>query len=123
MPATAEIARLLGLLADFEDLRITRHRLDEFMDLQLTEAAAKIELLLRGQMLVTEEDNEVIEQCRADLADYPIAERAGEVDPRHFGAERAGDRFNRDRLLGHAAFLRFGRVPGSILACRRGWFQ
>ena len=94
VPAAAEIARLLGFLADFEDLGISRHRLDEFVDLQRPKAAAEIELLLRGQVLVVKEDDEVIEQRRADLADHRIRERAGEIDPGDFGAECAGDGFN-----------------------------
>jgi len=106
VPAATEIAGLLGLLADFKDLGISRHRLDELMDLQLTEAAAEIELLLRGQMLVMKEDNEMLEQRRADLADHPIGEGTGEIDAGDLGAERAGDWLNRDCPPGHDALLR-----------------
>ena len=106
MPAAAEIARLARLLADFEDLRVRGHAADKFMDLQFAEAAAEIEVLLRGQLLVAEEDDLMLKQCGPYRADDPVGEIARQIHARDFGAERAGDRLDLDRALRHVNRLR-----------------
>src|SRR6185437_4826494 len=67
VPAAAEIARLVRLLADLEDVPIFLRGLDEIVDLQLTKPAAEGEMLFRGEMLVVKEDDLMVEQCLADL--------------------------------------------------------
>src|SRR4029077_9545266 len=68
VPAAAEIARFVRLLADLEDVLILLRGLDEIVDLQLNKPAAEDEVLLRGQMLVVKENDLMVEQCLADLA-------------------------------------------------------
>jgi hypothetical protein len=109
VPAAAEVARLPRLLADLDDLWLRGHAADEFVDLQLAEAAAESELLLRAQLLVVQEDHEVVEQCRADLADRRVRQRPGEVDARYLGAERAGYPVDPDRVR-HGTALRLNRA-------------
>ncbi|MNC95987.1 hypothetical protein D3C83_132410 [compost metagenome] len=72
MPAAAEIERLVGLLADFEDLLVVVLGLDEIMDLQLAETAAEREVLFRRQALFAEKDHVVRQQRRAKLADHAV---------------------------------------------------
>jgi len=69
-----EIARLVRLLADLEDVLILLRGLDEIVDLQLTKPAAEGEMLLRGQMLVMKENDLMVEQCLADLANDLVGE-------------------------------------------------
>ena len=74
VPAATEIACLVRLLADLEDVLILLRGLDEIVDLQLTKAAAEGEMLVRGQMLVVKENDLMVEQCLADLANDLVGE-------------------------------------------------
>src|ERR1700730_6010522 len=74
VPAAAEIACLVRLLADLEDALILLRGLDEIVDLQLTKPAAEGEMLFRGQMLVVKENDLMVEQCPADLAHDLVGE-------------------------------------------------
>jgi hypothetical protein len=68
MPGAAEIAGLVLLLADFEDLLVVLHALDEIVDLQLAETPAERYVLIRSEMLIAEEDHLVVDQRPADFA-------------------------------------------------------
>src|SRR5580704_15157058 len=101
VPAAAEIARLVFLLTDFEDLLVVGHTLDEFMDLQLAEAAAEGEVLVGGQVLVAEEDHLVVGERVADFADRRVIELLRQVDAGDLGAERPRNPVHRNRAVGH----------------------
>jgi hypothetical protein len=73
--------------------------LDEIVDLQLTKPAAEGEMLLRGQMLVVKENDLMIEQCLADLANDLVGEWPGEIDASDFGAKRSRDPLSGNRAL------------------------
>jgi hypothetical protein len=81
MPAAAEIAFLFRFLADLDDLRVLRHPFDEIVDLELAKAMPEGEMLLRCQMLVVKEDDEVIEQRPPDFGDDGLRQRLRQVDP------------------------------------------
>src|SRR3954447_23667692 len=101
MPATAEIAFLLRLLADLDDLRMLRHARDEIVNLELAEAMPEAEMLLRRQMLVVKKDDEVLEQRRADLGDDRVRQWLRQVDAGNLGTERAGDPVDFDAAVRH----------------------
>src|SRR3981189_3308525 len=101
VPAAAEIALLLRLLANLDDLRVLRHPFDEIVDLELAKAMPEGEMLLRGQVLVLKEDDEVLEQGRADLGDNRFGQRLRKVDARDLGAKRAGDPIDVDAAASH----------------------
>ena len=67
MPATAKITRVVRLFTHLDDTRIERRTFDEFMGLQIAEAATEGEVLLRRQMLVVEEDDLMLEAAPAVL--------------------------------------------------------
>src|SRR6266481_5953285 len=65
--------------------------------------AAEGEMLFRGQMLVVKEDDLMVEQCLADLANDLVGERPGKIDAGDFGAERARDPLSGNRVVIHRA--------------------
>jgi hypothetical protein len=73
------------------------------MDLQLAKPAAEGEMLFRGQMLVVKENDLMVEQCLADLANYLVGEWPGEIDASDFGAKRARDPLSGNRVVIHRA--------------------
>src|SRR5438552_216331 len=117
MPAAAEIAFLLRLLADLNDLRMLRHARDEIVDLELAELMPEGEMLLRRQMLVMKEDDEVLEQRRADLGEGRVWQGSRQVDARNLSAERAGDPVDFDAAVGHLTALCHDRVAARRQHC------
>jgi len=121
MPATAEIACLVAFLANLDDARVDRRPFDEFVDLQFTKPGTETKVLFRRQVLVVEEDHLIVEQRLTDLADNPVIERLRQIDPRHLGAERAGNPVHLDVSKAHH------RPPSAesraSVACRRPGFQ
>jgi hypothetical protein len=71
-------------------------------------------MLFRGQMLVVKENDLMVEQCLADLANDLLGERPGEIDASDFGAERARDP-HRAALRHLAGQRRYGRLPVRVI--------
>jgi hypothetical protein len=70
------------------------------MVFQFTEVAREGDVLGAGDVLVTEEQDAMLEQQRADLRDQRwIARGRAEVDVGQFGADRAGDLLDLDLRL------------------------
>src|SRR6516162_9998658 len=61
------------------------------------------EMLFRGQMLVVKENDWMVEQCLADLANDLGGEWPGEIDASDFGAKRARDPLSANRVVIHRA--------------------
>src|SRR5262249_42403256 len=99
----AEIACLVRLLANLEDALILLRGLDEIVNLELTKPAAEGEMLFRGQVLVMKENDLIVEQCLADLANDLVGERPGEIDASDFGTKRARDPLSGNRVVIHRA--------------------
>ena len=59
--------------------------------MDLAPATSEAKLLLRGELLVAEEDRAIVEQGRANFRQHIVRQVLGQIDPRHLGAERAGD--------------------------------
>jgi hypothetical protein len=56
-------------------------------------------------MLVVKENDLMVEQCLADLANDLVGEWPGEINPSDFGAERPRDPLSRNRVVIHPASL------------------
>jgi hypothetical protein len=67
MPAIADIALLLRLLAHLSDHRVAGHSGKEAVDVDRTKRAGEGDMLLRGQLLVAKEHDAVFAQCPPDL--------------------------------------------------------
>src|SRR5208282_55258 len=105
MPAAAEILRVRLVLGDDEDLGMAGHRLDELMHVEGAEATAEPKMLLRGQVLVAEEDHAMVEQRLMQVGSGRVVEILRQIDTFDNGAEGAADRLHADRLVRHSGFL------------------
>ena len=74
MPAIADIALLLRLLAHLGDHRVAGYSGKEAVDVDRAKTARKGDMLLRRQMLVVKEDDLMVEQCLADLVNDLVGE-------------------------------------------------
>src|ERR1700687_1215011 len=87
------------------------------MDMQLAEAPGKLLVLLRGDLLVTKEQDLMLHPRIVDFALRRVVQRLREVDSRDFGTESRGDGFYSNMLVGHGASpfypLILARVPSS----------
>jgi len=101
VPAAADILQLVGFLAQLEDLRELGKALGERIERRLGEIAPVAQQITSAQFLVADIDRAVIEKGAVNLRDFLVAQRLAEVDPADLGAERAGQRFHRNRLVGH----------------------
>src|SRR5438874_592816 len=90
MPDAAEVHALVLELLHFDDLREPGNALHERILDRPADALRKGHVLRGRERLVAEEDDEVLEPRRADLAHLPVAELA-QINAADFGAERAGN--------------------------------
>src|SRR5712671_3610374 len=86
------------------------------VDVQIAELAAKIEMLLRRQVLVAEEDDEILGQRAVDLVHLAVAGLA-QVDAADLAANDRRQLVERDRFIRRVV----GRVfdPGAAKAAQR----
>ena len=69
-------------------------------------------------MLVVKENDLMVEQCLADLANDLVGERPGKIDASDFGAKRARDPLSRDRDVIHRA-----SSPTAAHGRRANWWR
>ncbi|MCY1376645.1 hypothetical protein D9M68_879020 [compost metagenome] len=75
---------------------------------QLAEALAEVDVLLRAQPLVAEENHQVLVQRGADFLELIVRQRARQVQALDFGPQRAGDRAGFQMAIrGHACLLAY----------------
>src|SRR4029078_11286598 len=88
------------------------------MNMQIAEPAAEGEMLLRGDVLVAEEDHEGFGERAMDLGHGPGRQRTGEIDTGNLRADDRRELFDADGLIG---FGFTGGVPitGPLLAGQR----
>src|SRR3954467_4287404 len=88
------------------------------MDVQIAELAAEGEMLLRGDVLVAEEDHEVFGKRAMDLVHGAVGQRAREIDAGDLGADDRRQLLDADGLVRLALA---GNVPvaRSLLAGQR----
>ena len=104
MPGIAEGADLgfVGLLQHGDDVGIIIHMLDIGHAAEPAEEPAEGQMLLRRQVLVAEEEDEVLDEGAPDLRRRRVAEWRRQIDAGNLRPQRAGDRPHGDRLIGHA---------------------
>ena len=112
MPGIAEGADLglVGFLEHGDDVGILVHRLDIGHARERTEETAEAQVLFRGQALAAEEQHEMIGEGAPYGRGVGIAQGPGQVDARDLRAQRACDRLNADRTIGHGCSLSNARL-------------
>ena len=75
---------------------------------ELAEAAAEVDVLLARDVLVAEQQDAVVEEGTVDLVELGVAERLGEIDTLHLGAEgmaqRTKGKRHGDLFVGRATY-------------------
>ncbi len=64
---------------------IARQRI---VPVELTEAAAELDVLLAGDVLIAEQQDAVVEERPVDLAEFRFGHRPADVDVADFSAQR-----------------------------------
>ena len=101
MPAAADIARLLRLLAHLGDHRMAGHGREEPVDVDRAEALGDGDVLLRRQLLVAEEDDAVCSEGVPDFGEGLVDDRRRQIDPADFGPDMPRHRFDPDVVIAH----------------------
>ena len=73
------------------------------MDLEVAEIATEVEMLLRGDRLLAEEEHLVLQQTGAQRRDRRLVERLAEVDVADLGTDRRAQPIEADGVHVHAA--------------------
>ena len=115
MPALAVGARAVLVGVDDHQFGMAGLGRRRRVDVQFAELAAEIEVLLRRQMLVAEEDHQVLGQRAVDLVHLRGCRRA-QIDAADLAADDRGQLVDADRLIGRVV----GRVldPGAAAAAK-----
>jgi hypothetical protein len=87
VPVLADDPLVAGLARDLHDLGIGLHALVVGMDEDLAEAAREDLVALGIELLVAEEDDAVVEQGLADVADGGVIEVLADIDIVDLGAD------------------------------------
>src|SRR3954451_5301871 len=87
------------------------------MDMQFSETTTEVLVLLRRQLLVPEEDDQIVHQRLMDFLKLLIADLSSEIDTEYLGADGGCKLTHFNGLIGHGWFL-----PASTLACL-GWIK
>ena len=111
VPAFAVGARRILVGMDDHQLGMARRVRRRGMDVQLAEAAAEVEVLVLGDMLVAEEDHQVLRQRAVDLLEGLVAERLRQIDAADLGADDRRQLVDRDRVVRR-------RLIGAVLVAR-----
>ena len=111
MPGAADILLLVGLLAQFEDLRVIRQALDKRVIGRLGEVPRETQHVGGAELLVAHIDRKVVEEGVVDLRPGLVAEGLAQIDAANLGAESAGEGTDRDRLVIHGVLLRLLARP------------
>ena len=94
MPVVAGVAQadrlaVLAYVGDHQHFRRSRKpELAQHVDLQFAEAARKFDLLGRGDAGIAKHEHMVVEVGTVHAGQSGGADRARQVEPEHFGAER-----------------------------------
>src|SRR6267154_3898984 len=116
LPGAADILLLVGLFAQFEDLREAGHAFDKGIIRRLGEVPGETQHVGGAELLVAHIDREVSEEGVVDLRPGPVAEGLAQIDAADLGAESAGEGTHRDRLVIHRVLLRRrARQKGNVI--------
>ena len=112
MPILADDLLVAGLARDHDDLGIGLRALVVGVDEDLAEAAREGLVARHVELLVAEEDDAVVEQGLADVADGALVEVRADVDIVDLGADGAGNGPHLDPAVAHHV------SSGCVLATR-----
>ena len=101
VPEPAEIDPLVLELDDRGDQRKALDTLDERVFDDLTKTPGEGEKPLGQQVLAAKEDYQMVEPGAPDRGDRRVVEVCAKIDPGDLGPERAGNRMDLKRAVGH----------------------
>ena len=101
MPEPAEVERVVFRLDNLGDAGMAVHVLDEGIVDDRPEPLCEGEKLIRCQVLVFQDDDEMVEKGVVDFRETLLVERPRQIRPTDNRAEGAGDRFDSDGFVGH----------------------
>ncbi len=101
VPAIADIALLLRLLAHLGDHRVARHGGKETVDVDPAKRAREGDMLLRRQLLVAKEHDPIFAQRPPDLGQFRLAGRRCEIDAGNLSADKGSERHHPYMIVGH----------------------
>ncbi len=91
----ADVTIFFPDVGDDENFRMLRvSPLAEYVDLQIAEIPAEVDLLLRRQLLIAKQQNGMLFIGRAQDGDAVIVHGPGKVDPAHLGAQNRVERMD-----------------------------
>jgi len=101
VPEAAEIDPLVLELDHRGDYRKALDPRDERVFDDLAEMSGEGEKALGRQFPVAEENHQMVEPGMPDRSDRAVVEILGKIDPGDLGPERAGNRTDLQRTVGH----------------------
>jgi hypothetical protein len=102
VPAAADIASLLRLLADLGDRRMIGDMREEAVDVDRAKALGNRDVLLRRELLIAKEHDAVFAERAADLAERLVAHGPRQIDTADLRAHISRRRHDPDVLIVHA---------------------
>ena len=105
VPEPAEIDPLVFQLDDRSDQRKALDPVDERVFDDLAKTPGEGEKALGRQLLTAEEDHQMIEPGSPDRLDRSLVEVLGKINTGNLGAQRAGDRLDLKRVVGHSPIV------------------
>jgi hypothetical protein len=89
VPATTDIAVLLGFLAHLRNHWIAGHRGKEAIDIDRTKSLGEADMLIGCEALVAKEDDAIFPKGTPDLGECLVADRCRQINSADLGADRA----------------------------------
>src|ERR1700756_3478518 len=102
MPAIADIALLLRLLAHLGDHRIARHRCKEAVDVDLAKAPSQRNVLFRCQLLVAKEYDPVFAHPPPYFVQFRRSRRPRQIHARNLCPDMRREWCHQDVIVCHA---------------------
>src|SRR5262249_1574913 len=99
VPDASEVHGLVWQLGDHDDLREAVDALHERVLDGFADATGEREELIRREVLVTKEHDEVLEPGPPYFGDRDVGERGRDVHAPYLGTDGPGDRLHTDRLV------------------------
>ena len=80
MPAGTDILLLLRLLAYLGDKRMRIDRVKKSIHVYLAPAARELDVLIRGYILISQENNTIVDESLTNLGKLFITDPGGDID-------------------------------------------
>ena len=109
---TTPVRFLVTLLDDLDDARESLDTLHERMRNQLGKIRRKVGVLLRSQVVVSKEQDEILMKRLVDLSQGVLRNALAQIDPGNLGPQRPGNRLHINGSVGHG--LTTGEIDGYL---------